>query len=140
MSKLIIILPLLFILTACDRAISQVVINDQTVAVEVAVTPDEQYQGLSDRENLCADCGLLFVVTANSRPDFVMRNMNFPLDFIWINDDIIVDITAQAQPEGEATKAIYQASLPVDYVLEINGGQAEVWDWQIGERVKLKYD
>ncbi|MFH0951187.1 MAG: DUF192 domain-containing protein [bacterium] len=140
MLRLIIILPLLLLLTACDRIISQVVINDQTITVETATTPQEQYQGLSDRDSLCNTCCMLFMVEPNSRPEFVMRNMNFPLDFVWINDDRIIDITKQAQPEGEAVKAIYQASLPVDYVLEINGGQAEVWGWKIGDGVKLKYD
>jgi PBP1b-binding outer membrane lipoprotein LpoB len=52
-------------------------INGQEIKVEIADTPELQYQGLSFKKSLCADCGMLFIFKERSEKTFVMRNMNF---------------------------------------------------------------
>ena len=137
---ILLFLPIFLLLSGCSRIIKQVEINQSVIDVEAVSQPQEQYSGLSNRKSLCSNCGMLFIIRPDSSPEFVMRNMNFPLDFIWINNGIIIDLTLNAQPEGEAPQTIYQAILPVDYVLEVNAGTVEQFGWHIGDTVKFIYD
>ncbi|MCX6784832.1 MAG: DUF192 domain-containing protein, partial [Candidatus Komeilibacteria bacterium] len=64
MKKLFIALTLLLILSGCARPNSlptkKIVMNGQSVLVEVAQTPEARNQGLSGRSSLCSNCGMLF--------------------------------------------------------------------------------
>jgi len=99
-----------------------ITINNKEIEVDIADTDNEQYQGLSNREKLCADCGMLFVYDDKKVRDFVMRNMNFDLDIIWIEDDEIVRIDENLYAEGASPTRSYSSGAPVNYVLEVNSG------------------
>lgn len=112
-------------------------INDKIIKIEIAASLAAQYQGLSDRPSLCADCGMLFIFDNKQEQEFVMRKMNFPLDIIFIADGKIKKIAANLPPEGENPKNIYSSGEAVNWVLEINGGSAEKNNFQIGNQVFL---
>lgn len=101
-------------------------IGDKSISVEIADSPEEHEKGLSDRENLARDRGLLFVMPKDGGAIFVMRRMKFPIDIIWINDNKVIGFTENLLPPTEATsddKLIqYSSPAPVDYVLEVNSG------------------
>jgi len=109
--------------------------NDQPISVELAQTAAARYQGLSNRQDLCYDCGMLFVFPDSSEQTFVMRNMKFPLDIIFIADNKVVKIASEAQPEGKEPQVLYESGQPVDYVLELNGGYASKNDIQVGSQI-----
>lgn len=119
--------------------ITKVIINDKIIEVEIADTPDERYQGLSGRESLCDNCGMLFVYSDKEARNYVMREMNFPLDIVFLNGDKIVKIDRDLEPEGEKPKNIYSSLVPVNYVLEVNGGVAGKNNWQVGDNIKITY-
>lgn len=110
-------------------------INDQPISVELADTAAKLYQGLSNRDDLCADCGLLFVFPKKEVQNFVMRDMKFPLDIIFIADNRIVKIVSSAPPEGHSPQIIYSSEEPVDYVLELIGDYARKNNLRVGDRV-----
>lgn len=58
-----------------------------TANVSVADTPDERYTGLSDTDVLPPGYGMLFVYDDEANRAFVMREMNFPLDIVFIGAD-----------------------------------------------------
>src|SRR4030042_2564613 len=62
-------------------------INGQKIFVEIADTPEKRSQGLSGRDNLSQNQGMLFIFNQPAIPSFWMKDMNFPLDFIWINNN-----------------------------------------------------
>jgi uncharacterized membrane protein (UPF0127 family) len=97
-------------------------LGETTIAVEVASTPQERYQGLSDRASLGAENGMLYAFMPPEMTSFVMRRMDFPLDMIWIRDGQIVKIDAQLPPEPGEPYHLYEPPIPVDYVLEVNAG------------------
>jgi uncharacterized membrane protein (UPF0127 family) len=103
------------------------------IKVETATTDSVRYQGLSNRESLCKNCGMLFVWPDKTIRTFVMRNMRFPLDIIFIADDKIVKIDSNLAPEGPNPKEIYESSVPVNYVLEINGGLSDLYGIEVGD-------
>lgn len=99
-------------------------INNSKISIEVAGTPLQQYLGLSNRESLCSNCGMLFVFPNKTEQIFVMRNMKFSLDIVFIDDDKIINIERNLIPEGESPKREYSSLAPVNRVLELPGGYA----------------
>ena len=107
------------------------------IRAEVAVTASERYQGLSDRDSLCADCGMLFNFTDDSEKSFVMRNMKFPLDIIFINQGEIKKIAANLSPEGARPTKSYDSDGPATQVLEVNAGYCASHNIKVGDRLEL---
>lgn len=138
MRKYIFLFLILF-LCSCSRQdnFKIVSINDKIIKVEVADTAESRYQGLSGRESLCEGCGMLFIFPDKDVRTFVMRNMNFPLDIIWIDGDEIKKISKNLPPEGENPAIIYSSEFPVEYVLEVNGGFADDNGVAAGDKVSF---
>ena len=113
-------------------------VNGQEINVEIASTPEQQYQGLSDRREICAACGLLFVFPDAGIKSFVMRNMNFPLDIIFIDNGTIKNIAANLKPEGSEPKNIYESAGAANQVLEVNGGYCEKYNIKPGDKIILE--
>ena len=109
--------------------------------VELAVTTEEQSQGLSGRAELAAGSGMLFVWDRESRRTFWMPDMNFPLDLVWINGDcLVVDITRDAPPQapGQSRDELPRYVVEgVQYVLEINAGESALHSVNPGDRVEF---
>lgn len=110
-------------------------IGDQKISVEVVQTPWQQYRGLSFRKSLRPENGMLFLFPDKQVRNFVMREMNFPLDIIFIKDNKIQSIAANLEPEGALPQKVYSSSGPVDAVLELNGGYCARHNIKIGDRV-----
>ncbi len=114
-------------------------------AVELALTPEERAQGLSDRPYLAPDTGMLFVYRQQNRYSFWMRNMHFPLDILWISADCTVaDASLNVPPPepGQTTSQLprYSPAVPVQYVLEINAGEAAAKGIMVGTSVQFTGD
>lgn len=137
---LAIALPLFIALLVLSRPavkkVAMVRINDKSIKAELAMTNAERYQGLSERKNLCADCGMLFLFPTSLDLDFVMRNMDFPLDIIFINQGRIIKIAENLAPEGGDPKKVYASDGPADQVLEVNGGFASRNGIKIGDHIQ----
>lgn len=118
----------------------QVIINDQVINVQVSKTIYQQITGLSNRDSLDANSGMLFVYGTYKIRSFWMNEMNFPLDIIWIRDDAVVDISANLPASLADQKELptYQPKIEVNYVLEVNSGFAELHNIQIGDKVSIK--
>ncbi|MFP4040454.1 MAG: DUF192 domain-containing protein [Desulfosudaceae bacterium] len=139
---LIIIILVNLSLIGCQKAKQTktnwiVKIKNHKIFVELAQTTQEKYQGLSHRHQLCPYCGMLFVYPTAQERVFVMRNMNFPLDIIWIKDKKIVNINRNIQPEKAPLKK-YLSKQPVDLVLEVNGDFCRKNNIEIGDRIEIK--
>lgn len=107
------------------------------VKVDIVTTPEAQFQGLSGRKSLCANCGMLFKFDDKAKRTFVMRNMKFPLDILWISDGIIVGAEENVKPEGEKYLTEYISPLPVNNVLELPAGYVARHGLALGARFEL---
>ena len=67
---------------------------------------------------------------------FVMRNMKFSLDIIFMDSGKVVKIFENLKPEGASPVAMYQSGQAVDEVLEINAGTAKRFSIKIGDSIK----
>jgi len=119
--------------------IKYVEIGGQKIKVDPALTEAEQTQGLSGRQNLLPDTGMLFVFNKPGYYPFWMPDMNFSIDMIWLTADMKVDYI-----EKNATPESYPAIFgPKDnntlYVLEVPSGFANNNHLQIGDGVVFTY-
>ncbi len=108
--------------------------------VEVADTQEKRSRGLGGKEKLASDEGMLFIFPKRDKYPFWMKGLTFPLDFIWIREEKIVDLLRNVQPpaQGQTDESlpIYQSIEEVDAVLEINGGVAESLNIQVGDKIE----
>jgi len=102
--------------------------------VEIARTPEEQARGLMERQSLASDRGMLFPYSPPQPVSFWMRNTMIPLDLIFIAPGgRIARIEADAVPFAEDQ---LQSGVPVEAVLELNGGQAAALGIKPGDEVR----
>lgn len=119
---------------------STLTIKGTTLVVEIADDALERSQGLSGRASLQQNSGMLFLFEAPFVASFWMKDMNFALDFIWIRDNTIVDITENVPAPKDDNLPSYQPNQPVDAVLEVNAGWVVEHGGKnalLGERVTL---
>lgn len=111
-----------------------------TIDAEVARTADERGLGLSSRDEIGHNEGMLFVYDEENPASFWMRGMRFPLDFIWIDGARnVVDLTVDVPPPEPGTPDGELESIlpvtPVQYVLEVNAGLVREGSVSIGDAV-----
>ena len=105
--------------------------------VEIANNEWSRAKGLSGREFLALDTGLLFIFNWPSRHTFWMRDMKFSLDMIWIRDGKVIDITKNASPLKLTDFKVYSPVEPANMVLEVNAGQADQYGIKTGDEALL---
>lgn len=116
---------------------SKVRIGSNVFTVDVAVTSIEKMKGLSGRESLAANHGMLFVYDHKEQYEFWMRRMKFPLDFIWIADRTIIDISENITPPTSIFPAIVKPQSGADKVLEVSAGTIQSAGIKIGDTVQF---
>jgi len=115
-------------------------ISDQNFSLEIADNAYLQAKGLSNRSQLCANCGMLFIFNGEAYRYFWMKDTLIPLDMIFITQNgQVTDInTANPQPGlSDLQLKIYQSSEPVKYVIELNAGISQKINLKVGDFIKL---
>lgn len=111
-------------------------IGGKTIRVMLADTPDERTRGLSGREALANDEGMLFVFPEDGVYGFWMKDMRFSIDILWLSSlGEVVHIEKNVSPE--TYPASFQPLKPARYVLELPAGFAEAQSVATGSRVVL---
>jgi hypothetical protein len=118
----------------------QLTIGKTSVEIDIADTPALREQGLSGRERLGANEGMLFIFENPAIYSFWMIDMKFPLDMIWISEEKKVVATTKNVPfpvpgTSNAQLPIYNPPSPVQYILEVNAGFADRNGINIGDSV-----
>ncbi len=108
------------------------------IIVDVANTPKARTQGLSGRASLKEDEGMLFIFDSSGIYTFWMKDMNFPIDIIWINQNLeVVYIKKNATPESyPATFGPEENAL---YVLEVVSGFSETHNLKLGDEARFAF-
>ena len=110
-------------------------IGNNNYNIELATTIAQKTKGLSGRDSLCKNCGMLFTFGFETNLPFWMKDTLIPLDMIWLDKNgKIVDI--QTASEINSTK-IYQNQTPAQYVLELNANDSQKINLKIGDIINL---
>ena len=97
---------------------------DAKIEIEIAETPIELIKGLSGRLTLAENSGLLFIFPYADTHGIWMKEMNFPIDIIWFDENYqIVAIKENARPDSYPE--VFTPPTPAFYVLEVPSGFAQ---------------
>jgi uncharacterized membrane protein (UPF0127 family) len=107
--------------------------------LELALTPEDQAQGLMYRESLPERTGMLFVFPDYAPHGFWMKNTMIPLDMIWMDESgRVVYISANTPPCRADPCPTYGPEGPARMVLEIAGGMAAREKITVGSTLKFE--
>ncbi|QQG40968.1 MAG: DUF192 domain-containing protein [Candidatus Levyibacteriota bacterium] len=115
-------------------------INNHKFSLLIAKTPQEKEIGLSEKTSIPQDSGMIFVFDTPDTYPFWMKNMKFPIDIIYINQNKIITIFENTKPlaSPDETPQILRPDEPADKVLEINAGLSQKFGIKKGGEVKLE--
>ena len=108
-----------------------------TVDVRIADTFEKRYTGLSDTEALGPDEGMLFVHDAEGQRAYVMRDMAFPIDIVFIDANGTITTIHHApleEQDGQLTR--YEGT--GKYVLEVPYNYTTEHGIDVGDRVRIE--
>ncbi|MDE1867363.1 MAG: DUF192 domain-containing protein [Thaumarchaeota archaeon] len=100
-------------------------IDNIILKVQIADTPDRMTEGLQFQQQLPYDQGMIFVFPEPQIVAMWMKDMQFPLDMIWFDDNgNVVHIEKNLPPcNDNSTCPIYDAQRQnTKYVLEVTSG------------------
>jgi len=112
-------------------------IGGEKIEVELMATPEAQAKGLSGREGLKENSGMLFVFPKPDYYGFWMKDMKFSIDMIWLDSaGKVVHIERNVAPE--TYPKVFTPALPANYVLEVIAGFSDQNSLKIGDYAKFK--
>jgi uncharacterized membrane protein (UPF0127 family) len=107
-------------------------IGDGVFKTRVAKTSDEREKGLSGTAELHEDQALLFIFGTDGKWAMWMKDMNYPIDIVWLDKDkAVVHIVKNAPPESYP----YEKFVSKDdarYVVELPAGTTDKKSIKIG--------
>ena len=110
-----------------------------TVQVRIADTQSKRYTGLSDTDSLGPNEGMLFVHDREGEYAYVMREMAFPLDIVFVDADGTVTRIHHADrpPTGTSGDDLTRYPGRGKYVLEVPRGYADDRGIEVGDRLRI---
>jgi uncharacterized membrane protein (UPF0127 family) len=92
-------------------------------SLAVVTSPEDQARGLGGLETMPQDEGMLFWYADEAVRCFWMKDMQFPLDLIWLDAQRrVVHLERNVSPQTYPKQ--FCPDKPARYVLELNAGQA----------------
>jgi uncharacterized membrane protein (UPF0127 family) len=109
-------------------------LGDGVFQARIAKTPAARTKGLSGTEQLAKDEALLLAFDHEDLWKIWMKDMNYPLDIVWLNKDKeVVYIVKNAPPQSYPHKQFTPKDAAL-YVLELSAGTVEEKAIVIGDR------
>jgi uncharacterized protein len=110
---------------------AEITVGGVPLTVELAYQPADRALGLGYREELAAGTGMLFLFERPEPQSFWMRGMQFCIDVIWIENEVIQGAAESVCPEPAGTVdgdlPSYDSPVPVSYVLEVPAGWLDAY-------------
>lgn len=114
---------------------SGIKIGSKTYQLEQVSTPEKLQLGLSNRNSLGSDSGMVFVFSRSQEQCIWMKDMNFTLDIIWL--DIEGKILALEENVNPASYPRQYCHGLTKYVIELNAGEIKSANIVIDQSVNL---
>ena len=117
-----------------------VMLDEEPLNVYVADTLKNTYVGLGGRDDLGEKDGMMFLFDFPGRHGIVMRDMQFPIDIIWLYEGTVVDMVPAAPIEPgvpEYALTTYYPRTDATMVIELSAGWAAEHDLKIGDTLRI---
>jgi len=110
--------------------------HTKNILVEIPETTEEQSFGLMNRDPITYDQGMLFIFSQSEVANFWMKNVNFPLDMIFIDSrQLILNIEKNTEPRSSY---LYKSKGLCKYVVEVLGGFCEEFKVEKKQKIEIK--
>ena len=110
---------------------------------ELACTDQTRYQGLSDRKEIPADGGMLFVFPQPRKLTFVMRRCLTPIDVIFLdaagNVDSWHEMPVEPYAFTDEQLKLYHSDWPCQFAVELRGGTVRELHLKVGQKLVLPW-
>lgn len=108
-------------------------IAGQKLDVETVGTSEARERGLSGRERLGDNQGMLFTYSNEEIYCLWMKDMKFDLDMIWLDKNKqVVFIQENVKPDSYP-KQTFCPDKAAKYALEVNAGSVQKWGLKVGD-------
>ncbi len=114
---------------------NKVLFKNKTYTLFIADTEEKRSKGLSDIPSIKSNEGMLFTFEKPDYYFFWMKDMKFPLDFIFINQNKVVNIFENISPSPYLNS--FTSSEKADKVIELNSGEIKKSPIQKGDTVSF---
>ena len=112
-------------------------VGQNILKLKIADTEESRINGLSNTTSLCSECSMLFVFPKVGAYSFWMKDMNYDIDIIYIDENMKVIDVYDHVLKSEYPKT-YVSNSPAKYVLEINAGKSQELQIKEGDIVKYQ--
>jgi uncharacterized protein len=96
-------------------------IEGSPLILEIADTPEKRSLGLGSRKSLPQGTGMLFVFERAGVHGFWMKDMEFPIDIAWLDEDFCI-LTGTERVAPDTYPTIFVPESPARYVIEVPSG------------------
>lgn len=111
-------------------------ISGHTFTIQKAVIEADRNKGLSGKKCIPENQAMLFVFDKPDTYGFWMKDMNFPIDMLWLDaDKKVVFIQKNATPESYPK--VFKPKEKSLYVLEVASGTADKLNVTVGTRLNF---
>ena len=135
LSFVLLILPLKAMACPFELPAATISINGHTLTVKTATIPSARHCGLSNREELPKNQGMLFVYPTARPLTFWMRGTHIPLSVAFIDESGKIINIYKMLPNQ--TDERYTSSRPAKFALEVNQGWFQACGIEIGDTVEM---
>ena len=113
-----------------------VVLAETHVIVDIVDSKSERAKGLSGRTSLKPDAGMFFIFDTVGKHGIWMKEMKFPIDIVWIDQNMeVVYIENDVSPD--TYPKTFAPTSPARYVLELNAGFVKKYGIKVGDQATL---
>ena len=110
-------------------------IGSETYKLYLADNDRRRTQGLTDVESMFNYEGMAFIFEKPAQQGFWMKGMHFPLDFVYVHNEVVVDIIEDVSPDSFPETFTPREAASI--VIELNANQVEVNGVEIGDPIDL---
>lgn len=112
------------------------VVGEKAIVVEVADTKQKRIKGLSGHTSLEKGTGMLFIFKSDDHHSIWMKDMDFPIDVIWVNKHFeVVDLEENVRPDSYPK--MYSPDKPSRFIVEVNAGFINRYNIKTGDLLIL---
>ncbi len=99
-------------------------VGSKQIQLEVAQTSKHLALGLKYRKELSENRGMLFEIGKTQKVQFWMKDVQIPLDIIFVQNGVVKTVVKSAPPCSKEPCPLYHSTEPVNRVLELSAGSA----------------
>jgi len=119
-----------------NTCVVDIKVGNTTVHSRIAKTMKEREQGLSGTPPLLKNEGMLFVFDFPDTHGFWMKDMNYPLDIIWFDENNKISFVKK-NFTPESFPRVESPTIVGSYVLEVSSGFFDMNNLNLGDLLEI---